>query len=43
MIKASAGNIEFAELYVASNLNNLLDKLKKSVLVRRISGGGFDE
>ncbi|MBM3589810.1 MAG: 23S rRNA (guanosine(2251)-2'-O)-methyltransferase RlmB [Alphaproteobacteria bacterium] len=29
MIKASAGNIEFAELFVASNLNNLLDKLKK--------------
>lgn len=29
MIKASAGNIEFADLYEATNINNLLEKLKK--------------
>jgi len=29
MIKASAGNIEFAEFYYATNINNLLEKLKK--------------
>ena len=29
LIKASAGNIEFAEIFVATNINNLLEKLKK--------------
>jgi len=29
MIKASAGNTEFAEFYYATNINNLLEKLKK--------------
>ena len=29
MVKASAGNIDFAEIYVATNINNLIEKLKK--------------
>ncbi len=29
LIKASAGNIDFAEIFVAVNINNLIEKLKK--------------
>jgi 23S rRNA (guanosine2251-2'-O)-methyltransferase len=29
LIKASAGNIDFAEIFVAININNLMEKLKK--------------
>ena len=29
LVKASAGNIDFAEIYVATNINNLIEKLKK--------------
>ena len=29
LIKASAGNIDFAEIFVAVNINNLMEKLKK--------------
>ena len=29
LIKASAGNIDFAEIFVATNINNLIEKLKK--------------
>jgi 23S rRNA (guanosine2251-2'-O)-methyltransferase len=29
LVKASAGNIEFANIYIATNLNNLIEKLKK--------------
>jgi 23S rRNA (guanosine2251-2'-O)-methyltransferase len=29
LVKASAGNIDFAEIFVATNINNLIEKLKK--------------
>ncbi len=29
LVKASAGNIDFAEIFVAININNLIEKLKK--------------